>query len=99
LSTSGKSCHSSRPELGVNAIYHMARIIPLIEEYAAQLQATRRDALLGPATMSVGRIDGGTSVNTVPDRCQVEIDRRLIPGEEPLAALADFKAFLQQRVP
>ena len=60
----------------------------LIEDYAARLQANRSDPLLGPATMSVGRIEGGLSVNTVPDRCQIEIDRRLIPGEAPLAALA-----------
>jgi acetylornithine deacetylase len=99
LQTSGKSCHSSRPELGVNAIYHMAHILPHAEEYARQLQATRRDLLLGPATLSVGRIDGGTSVNTVPDRCQVEIDRRLIPGEDPHAALEDFRAALSRQVP
>ncbi len=99
LQTSGKSCHSSRPELGVNAIYHMARIMPLVEEYAKQLQATHRDELLGPATMSVGRIDGGTSVNTVPDRCQVEIDRRLIPGEDPHAALEEFRTALKRQVP
>ena len=43
---------------------------------------SRRDPLLGPPTLSVGRIEGGTSVNTVPDRCRIEIDRRLIPGED-----------------
>ncbi len=99
LHTSGKSCHSSRPELGVNAIYHMARILPHAEEYAKQLQATRIDPLLGPATMSVGRIEGGISVNTVPDRCQVEIDRRLIPGEDPHTALEEFRAALASQVP
>ena len=99
LQTTGKSCHSSRPDLGINAIYHMARIIPHVEDYARKLQETRRDALLGPATMSVGRIDGGTSVNTVPDRCQIEIDRRLIPSEEPHAALEDFRAALKRVIP
>jgi acetylornithine deacetylase len=99
LQTSGRSCHSSRPELGINAIYHMARILGLIEEYAARLQATCTDPLLGPATMSVGRIEGGLSVNTIPDRCQIEIDRRLIPGEAPLAALAELRDFLAQKVP
>lgn len=98
LNTTGKSCHSSRPELGVNAIYHIARIMPYIEEYAANLQATRRDALLGPATLSVGRIEGGTSVNTVPDRCRIEIDRRLIPGEKGLEALEDFCSFLKRKI-
>jgi acetylornithine deacetylase len=99
LNTGGRSCHSSRPELGVNAIYHMSRVMPFIEEYAANLQATKRDALLGPATLSVGRIEGGTSVNTVPDRCRIEIDRRLIPGEKGAQALEDFRAFLRSKLP
>ena len=36
--------------------------------------------------MSVGRIEGGESVNVVPDWCEVEVDRRLIPGEDPANA-------------
>jgi acetylornithine deacetylase len=50
---------------------------------------------LGPPTLSVGRIEGGTSVNTVPDRCRIEVDRRLIPGEDPRTALKEFVAFLK----
>ena len=45
--------------------------------------------------MSVGRIDGGTSVNTVPDRCRIEIDRRILPGEQPLEAPGQLVAFLR----
>ena len=53
--------------------------------YAARVAGQRAcDPLLGPPTLSVGRIEGGTSVNTVPDRCRIEIDRRLIRGEDPL---------------
>lgn len=37
--------------------------------------------MCGPATVSVGTIQGGVSPNTVPDRCTIEIDRRLRPGE------------------
>ncbi len=33
--------------------------------------------------MSIGTITGGISVNTVPDECVIEIDRRLLPGEDP----------------
>src|SRR5262249_54098533 len=40
LTTAGRSCHSSRPELGVNAIYHMAVLLPLVERYAEELCAT-----------------------------------------------------------
>ncbi len=96
LHTTGRSCHSSQPENGVNALYRMGRVLTAIERYAQRLAATTIDPLLGPATLSVGRIDGGTSVNTVHDRCRIEIDRRLIPGEDPLAAPGHLQTFLQQ---
>jgi acetylornithine deacetylase len=94
----GRSCHSSAPENGVNAIYRMGRILVVIERYAERLRHSRSDPVLGPPTLSVGRIEGGTSVNTVPDSCRIEIDRRLIPGEDPLAAPADLMAFLKQEL-
>ena len=96
LATTGRSCHSSRPERGINALYRMGRVLTAIEHYAAKLCAGKADPLLGPATMSVGRIEGGTSVNTVPDLCKIEIDRRLLPGEEPQAAPGQLLAFLKE---
>ncbi len=97
LFTSGRSCHSSRPEQGVNAIYHMGRLLVAVQRYADQLRQSRIDPLLGPPTLSVGRIDGGTSVNTVPDRCRVEVDRRLLPGEDAEEVGRHFSAFLSEQ--
>jgi acetylornithine deacetylase len=94
LTTLGRSCHSSAPEQGQNAIYRMGRVLVAIEKFAQRLRASKSDPLLGPPTISVGRIEGGTSVNTVPDRCAIEIDRRLIPGEDLLAAPKQLSAFL-----
>lgn len=99
LSTSGRSCHSSRPELGVNAVYRMGALLPLVERYAEQLRSTKVDELLGPATLSVGRIEGGASVNTVPDRCRIDIDRRAVPGETPRQLPRDFEDYLRQHAP
>jgi acetylornithine deacetylase len=98
LQTTGRSCHSSAPHKGINAIYRMGRLLVAVEQYAQWLAASRPDPLLGPPTLSVGRIEGGTSVNTVPDFCRAEIDRRVIPGEDPLAAPEDLAAFLRQDV-
>jgi acetylornithine deacetylase len=92
----GRSCHSSTPERGRNAIYHMGWLLTFIEEYAEQLRQSRTDPLLGPPTLSVGRIEGGTSVNTVPDRCQIEVDRRLIPGEDAEEAVLSFMTWLSR---
>jgi acetylornithine deacetylase len=94
VETPGRACHSSRPEQGVNAIYRMGRLLKGVEEFAERLRASRPDPLLGPPTLSVGRVTGGVSPNTVPDFCRIEIDRRLIPGENPAAPPADLEAFL-----
>jgi acetylornithine deacetylase len=99
VTTAGRSCHSSTPEQGINAIYRMGRLLPGIERYAAELHASRSDPLLGPPTLSVGRIEGGTSVNTVPDSCRIEVDRRLIPGEDAAAARQHFAEFLRADQP
>ena len=37
-STSGRACHSSRPEQGLNAIYQMARLLTGIEQYGEALR-------------------------------------------------------------
>lgn len=80
VKTQGISCHASEPELGKNAIYQMARAIQKLEAYAQDLSA-RRDPYLGPATLSVGTIQGGVRVNIVPDACLCEVERRALPGE------------------
>lgn len=97
MTTEGRACHSSSPEQGINAIYRMGRLLTGIEQYAAQLRASRSDPLLGPPTLSVGRIEGGTSVNTVPDQCRIEVDRRVIPGEDAHAAPGQLTAFLREQ--
>jgi acetylornithine deacetylase len=96
LSTTGRSCHSSRPELGVNAVYRMAELLPWVERFADELRSSRSDPRLGPPTLSVGRIEGGTSVNTVPDQCHIELDRRLLPGEDPTAAPDELVTYLRR---
>ena len=92
--TVGVACHSSTPHLGVNAIYKMARVIDALAAHAAELSKDAPHAVLGPPSLSVGRIEGGQSVNVVPDWCEVEIDRRVIPGETPSDCMTRVRAFL-----
>jgi acetylornithine deacetylase len=82
LRTHGRAVHSSQPQLGDNAVYRMARVLLALERYAAEICPTLGEhPLCGRVTLSVGTIHGGLSVNTVPDECAIEIDRRLLPGE------------------
>ena len=87
IHTPGKASHSSQPHLGQNAIFRMARVLAALEAYQREVPITvNPHPLCGQASFSVGTISGGISVNTVPDRCTIEVDRRLLPGENNAAA-------------
>jgi succinyl-diaminopimelate desuccinylase len=73
ISASGKSAHSSMPELGDNAIYKVARAITKIENFQFH---TDRDELHGLPTINVGLIRGGKSLNSVPDFADFTVDIR-----------------------
>jgi acetylornithine deacetylase/succinyl-diaminopimelate desuccinylase family protein len=89
----GRTAHSSKPHLGNNAITHMARLVLGLEQENAQLAGVSH-RLVGSPTVSVGVIGGGVQVNSVPDRCSIEIDRRLLPGEKAESALAEYESLL-----
>jgi acetylornithine deacetylase/succinyl-diaminopimelate desuccinylase family protein len=90
----GKGAHSGRPELGVNAISAGATLVALWDRLHADL-LKQPHPLVGPASAVVTLIDGGTRQNTVPDRCSLLLDRRLIPGEDHAKARAELAAALE----
>ncbi len=95
IETLGQSAHSSKPHLGINAIEHMAQVILALQQDTAEL-ARHTHPLLGPATCNVGVIHGGRQVNFVPDRCSIEVDRRLLPGEDAETVLEHYQRLLDR---
>jgi acetylornithine deacetylase len=98
IRTRGVACHSSTPARGDNAIYRMARVVSALADHAAELDRATPHPILGSPSLSVGRIEGGQSVNIVPDACVVEIDRRMIPGETSAGCMDRVRAFLADRL-
>ena len=85
----GTAAHGSTPHLGVSAITSMARFLLRIEEVLPDIE----HPLVGRPSVNAALIDGGSAPNVVADRCVVEIDRRVIPGERAAdAVLAPFEA-------
>ena len=93
----GRSAHGSMPQNGDNAISRAARLVVDLEERLAPRLAERRHVLLGSATLSVGTIAGGRRTNVVPDECVLTIDRRVVPGENLDAAMAELEEFIGDR--
>jgi acetylornithine deacetylase len=73
----------------------MAHLILAIEQDSHRL-ATHAHPLLGTATCNVGVIRGGVQVNFVPDRCEIEIDRRLLPHENREDVLQQYARLFDQ---
>jgi acetylornithine deacetylase/succinyl-diaminopimelate desuccinylase-like protein len=73
----------------------MARVIDLLETKYQKLLQKRRHPLLGHPTINVGAVRGGTQPNIVPDRCEIDIDRRTIPGEKDRAVQREIVDFIQ----
>ncbi len=86
ITTHGVAAHSSRPELGRNAIYEMSRVLRCIEDVISPQLASKFHPILGAPTISAGVIRGGTKCNVVPDLCVLEVDVRTVPGMENFAA-------------
>jgi acetylornithine deacetylase/succinyl-diaminopimelate desuccinylase family protein len=81
VETSGVAAHGSRPDLGVDAIARMGRVLTGIETLAGRLAAGYRHPLLGPGSVHASLIDGGRELSSYPDRCRLGLERRTIPGE------------------
>lgn len=94
IETTGRSAHTSRAHLGINAIAAAARVVGVLDERLLPLLRERAHALTGPALVTPSVIHGGVAANIVPDRCRLIVDRRLAPGEDPDAALAEIDALL-----
>jgi len=90
ISTIGKSAHGSRPHQGVNAIEKMMRLVNRLSSISME----KEHPMLGKPTLNIGTIRGGTKVNIVPDRCKIEVDRRMLPSERKEEVLIEIKEAL-----
>ncbi len=94
--TLGKSYHGQLPVLGVNAIEKMSKINVALTDYWRNVLLKRQKAVPGivlpdalkevgvdklTAMLNIGTISGGVQGATVPDRCEEEVLRGMIPGE------------------
>lgn len=91
----GKSAHSGMPDLGINAILKSVPLLTLIgEEHVRVRQKTHN--LVGQASLTVVRANGGVANNVVPAFCDFVLDRRMVPGEDEAEVLRDLNRMIEQ---
>jgi acetylornithine deacetylase len=80
LTVHGASAHTSRPELGCNAVLGMVQVIAALSRYQDKLQSEWRNPYMTGPLVTVTMIQGGRTRNAVPDECTIAVDFRVLPG-------------------
>jgi len=112
ITVKGKSVHSAISHLGVNAVEESIPILDELFKLKRKIESRFSKIPVNPdlgidfmqSKLNINRIDGGLKINIVPDKCEIEVDRRLIPEEkisqakeeilrtlEPLKSKIDFQ--------
>jgi succinyl-diaminopimelate desuccinylase len=93
LTVRGKACHAGRPWLGINALAYGAKLIEAIHSIKFKI---RNDAFEIPEpNISVTMMSGGTKENIIPDRCDLTLDRRMIPGETTETVMRELQEIIE----
>ncbi len=85
----GRAAHSSTPWLGDNAVLKAIDVFRAIESLPFSRESSE---LFDRPSINLGRIQGGDAVNKVPDQCQMAVDIRYLPGQDPEEILAQIRA-------
>jgi acetylornithine deacetylase len=87
----GREAHSALAPLAVNALHLGCDLVGAIRARQAEIaEAGARDGDYDVpyTTLHVGRMSGGTALNIVPNRCEVEFEIRNLAEDDP-ASLAE----------
>jgi putative selenium metabolism hydrolase len=89
LTTHGRSAHASTPQLGVNALKQMAKLVSALD-----LLTPPEEARLGKGILEPTEIISlpYPSVSVLPYECRARYDRRLLLGETAESVLAPINA-------
>lgn len=77
----GRAAHGSRFEEGIDANLALGRVLGGLDRLERDLRAREPCALVGPPSLHVGEVEGGTGWSTYADRAVARVERRTIPGE------------------
>ncbi len=79
--TYGTAAHGSRPDLGVDAIVKMGKVLQAIERMEGRLAHAQPHPLLGTGSVHASIIKGGQEFSSYPSFCRLSVERRTLPGE------------------
>jgi succinyl-diaminopimelate desuccinylase len=89
ITVHGEPCHSSRPKEGCNAV---TGAVEVVRRLIGDIKFERSHPQLGSASLTINGLRSyPESTHTVQARCEISVDRRLLPGEDTEEAAAEIE--------
>ncbi len=91
----GKISHGSAPWLGINAVYKASKVI---DKIASELPGKfPSDPDLGRSSIALTIIKASPGeLCIVPERCEMNFDRRFVPGETPESCIQEIQDIIDE---
>lgn len=94
IETFGFAAHGSKPDLGIDAIAKMGKVLAGIESLGDALASGGGHSLLGTGSVHASLIEGGQEASSYPGRCVLTVERRTVPGETIESTLAELSELI-----
>jgi acetylornithine deacetylase len=91
----GREAHGSVPEKGVDAIENTGKLMSELESLRKRYR-TIKHRLVGTPKIHTSTIQGGTDWSTIPGKCVLHVERRLIPRERPADAVTELQWLIRK---
>jgi acetylornithine deacetylase len=79
ITATGAAAHASEPDAGENAIYRASDAVAVVRDLEFPSTAVMGHEVSG--SVAVTEVAGGSAWNVIPERCDVTVDERTVPGE------------------
>jgi acetylornithine deacetylase len=94
--TMGRAAHGSRYQNGVDANIHMGRILKELDKLSQDLLKAPGHPLLGPPSLHVPVIKGGSELFVYSERCKISVERRTLPSDDRTDILKEMDTILSR---
>jgi acetylornithine deacetylase len=96
LETIGRAAHGGCPKDGIDANMHMGQVLAELAKLSEALRTGPPHPLVGAPSLHAPLLRGGDQLFIYSPRCQMNVERRTVPGETAEDALEEMEAILAE---
>jgi len=96
IQVEGRAAHGSRYDLGDDANLRMGRVLTALAELERDVRARPAHPLVGPPSLHVGLLRGGTGESTYADRAVATVEWRTLPAVDAAEVVAEVQTLVDR---